>query len=66
MAESAAAGGYTLNTVSVSEATQNSTNNIRQGGMTFGGYQKSLISDKQMLIAGGLLLVGAFLFKRKG
>lgn len=66
MAESAAAGGYTLNTVSVSEATQHSTNNISQGMVSFGDYSKGGFTTKQMIAVGAVLLVGAFLFKRKG
>lgn len=57
MAETSAGAGYTLNTVSVSEAVQNSTNNIRQGGMTFGNDSEGFTTEQMVIAAVAVVIL---------
>lgn len=62
-----AGGGGNTTTTSRSTATQTSTNNIKQGNISFGS--KSALSDKQLYIAGGIALlfvVGLAVSGRRG
>lgn len=63
MAETAGAGGYNLNTVSVSEAIQHSTNNIAQGTVTFGDRSSSF-TTKQIAIAAVAVIALLYVWKK--